>query len=118
MHGRKLGLMGFALLAAMGGCTFNLDLGADSLFPAGTSFVMKGTTENVPSPQGACNIWRGENGVVYHLFQGVRVDNDDYDRVTTPGVTSRLEIATRTDLVVDCQQGTIVEVRQVLEIVE
>jgi hypothetical protein len=123
MQGRtRLGLTSIvAVLIAIGvwaGCTFNLDLGADTLFPTGTSFVMRGTAENVPSSGGACNIWRGQNGVVYHLFQGVRVDNADFDRMTTPGVTSRIEVATRTDLVVDCLQGTIVEVRQVLEIVE
>jgi hypothetical protein len=113
-----MALAALAILTCGLRCTFNVDLGAETLFPSGSSFVVKGTAENAPSPFGICNIWRGANGVTYHLFQGTRVDNADFDRVITPGVTSRLEIATRSDLIVDCQQGTIVEVRQILEIQE
>ncbi len=99
------------------GCTFNADLGSDSLFPVGTSFVISGTAEAVASDTGTCLIWLANNGVTYHLFQSTRIANEDFDRITTPGVTSRLEIAPRSDLVVDCRMGTIVEVQDILEIV-
>jgi hypothetical protein len=95
----------------------NLDLAPETLFPTGTSFVVRGTMDLVDTEAGACLVWRGENGVTYHLFQHSRVANDEFDLVTTPGVTSRLELATRSDLVVDCQVGTIVEVQNILEIV-
>lgn len=104
---------GVALL----GCSFDFNLGSDTLFPVGTTFVVSGTADAVASDSGACRIWLGENGVVYHLFQTPRIENADFDRITTPGVTSRLELATRSDLVVDCQMGTIVQVEDILEIV-
>ena len=88
------------------------------LFPAGAPFVVKGTADLADVDGEPCLVWLAENGVIYHLFQDLRVGNEDYDRVTTPGVTSRLELATRSDLVVTCQIGTIVEVLDVLEIVE
>jgi hypothetical protein len=43
------------------------------------------------------------------------VSNEDFDRITTLGVTSRVEIATRDDLQVACPAGIIVEVRRILE---
>ena len=91
--------------------------GEETLFARGTSFVVSGTAAVVDNG-GPCLVWIAENGVTYHLFQGVRVENDDFDRVTTPGATSRLEVATRSDLVVACRIGTIVEVQGVLEIIE
>ncbi len=90
---------------------------APTLFPTGTSFVVKGTM-TVENHDGSCLVWVGENGVEYHLFQNPRVSNDDYDSVTTPGTTSRLVLATRDDLEVGCQVGSIVEVQDILEIVE
>ncbi len=114
---RGLVVGGVLLAAAAIGCTFNLDLGADTLFPTGTTFVVKGTAEVIGSEFGACPVWLGNNGVTYHLFQDPRVSNEDFDEITTPGVTSRLELATRSDLEVDCQVGTIVEVKSVLEVV-
>ena len=98
-----------------GGC---IDLGAvddGGLFPRGEPFIISGTAA-VEDRDGPCRAWLGENGVTYHLFQGARVANDEFDRVRTEGVTSRLEIAIRTDLQLDCQYGTIVEVQRVLEI--
>jgi hypothetical protein len=89
-----------------------------TLFPTGEPFVVMGTSTLIETEQGPCPAWIGENGVVYHLFQDRRVENDTFDLITTPGVTSRLEIATRTDLVLDCAQGTTVEVRYVLEVIE
>ncbi len=99
------------------GCTFNLDLGTDALFAEGSAFVISGTSDLANVDGNPCNVWIGDNGVIYHLFQSPQVDNGDYDQVTTPGVTSRLLVATRSDLVVDCQIGTIVDVEDVLEIV-
>jgi hypothetical protein len=99
------------------GCTFSFDLGTGTLFPAGSSFVLKGTAQEVATDNGPCLAWLGENGEVYHLFQTVDVDSDEFDTVTTPGTTSRLEIGTRSDLTVACRIGTIVEVRDILEIV-
>lgn len=104
-----------ALLLA--GC-INISLpGEETLFVKGEPFVARGTMA-VADVGGPCPVWIGQNGITYHLFQGVYLDNDDFDRVTTPGVTSRLELATRGDLKVDCAIGTIVEVLSVLEIVE
>lgn len=88
-----------------------------SLLPVETSFVLKGTSAIVEG-EVPCLVWYGENGLVYHLFQSPRVDNATYDRVVTPGVTSRLELAKRNDLQVVCAQGAVLEVQNVLEIVE
>ncbi|MCB9850370.1 MAG: hypothetical protein H6817_06660 [Phycisphaerales bacterium] len=117
MVGRVRWAVVVGLLVLVGACTFNVDLGGTTLFPIGTAFVVSGTADLVDTEDGACPVWLGDNGVTYHLFQNPRVDNADYDQITTPGVTSRLELATRTDLVIDCQVGTIVEVQNVLEIV-
>ena len=87
------------------------------LLPTGTTFVVRGTAAVIDSG-GPCPVWFGENGITYHLFQDPQLDNDIYDVVTTPGTTSRLVVATRADLLVSCQTGTIVEVQDVLEIVE
>jgi hypothetical protein len=97
------------------GCTVEVSL-PNSLLPVGSSFVVKGTAAIVDS-NGPCLAWIGQNGVTYHLFQDPSVDNETFDRITTPGVTSRLELRTRSDLEVSCQTGVIVEVVDVLEIV-
>jgi hypothetical protein len=76
---------------------------------------MKGTM-TVINRGGPCAIWVGDNGVQYHLFQDPLLENELYDRVTTPGTVSRLVLATRADLEVVCQIGTIVQVRDVLEV--
>jgi len=107
-----------ALAALIGAGCIDLSVPiAPTLFPTGTSFVVRGTM-TVESRGGPCLVWVGENGVRYHLFQDPRVNNEDYDSVVSPGTTSRLVLATRDDLVVDCQVGTIVEVQDILEIVE
>jgi len=118
-RGRRLKALalGITLLAAVSGCSFNFELLPDSLVSTGSPFVVRGTAAVVDN-DGACLIWIGENGVTYHLFQDPLVDNETFDHITTPGVTSRLQIAVRTDLVLTCQIGTIAEVRNVLEIVE
>ena len=102
------------LLLSGAGC---IDLSADSLLPVGTPFVVSGTAALVDS-NGPCLVWLGENGITYHLFQDVRLPNETFDQITTPGVTSRLELAVRTDLQVACQVGSTAEVQDVLEIVE
>jgi hypothetical protein len=114
---KRIMTIGAAVLtaAALSACDVAVDLGADSLFPTGTSFVVRGTAD-VFEGNGSCPIWIGENGVIYHLFQNPRVPNEEFDRVITPGTTSRLELAVRTDLVVTCQVGTIAEVEDILEI--
>ena len=89
----------------------------DTLIPTGGSFVLGGTSE-VIDVDGPCLVWRGENGVIYHLFQYVNLESELFDQVTTPGVTSRLELAERTDLDVSCEIGPTVEVRDVLEVIE
>jgi hypothetical protein len=90
---------------------------APTLFPTGTSFVVRGTAA-VVDQGGPCLVWFGENGVTYHLFQDPRVPNEDFDRVARPGTTSRLVLATRQDLTVTCEVGTIVEVQDILEVAE
>ncbi len=116
-HRLKTLVLGITLLAAGSGCSIDFDVLPDTFVAAGSPFVVRGTATVVDN-EGPCLAWIGENGVTYHLFQDPRVDNETFDRVTTPGVTSRLQIAVRTDLELACQIGTIVEVRNVLEVVE
>jgi len=100
---------------AFGGC---IDLPEDlTLLPTGTPFVVTGTAAIVDN-EGPCPVWIAENGVTYHLFQDPLLENELFDSVTTPGTTSRLVVATRADLDVTCQIGTIVQVQDVLEILE
>ena len=109
-------LLGPLLALCAPGCTINAQLLPDSLVSTGSPFVVKGTA-TVLDNNGPCLAWIGENGINYHLFQNPRVDNATFDRITTPGVTSRLQLATRNDLEIACQAGTIVEVLSVLEVV-
>ena len=117
MTTRTLRTCAFLPVVYLAGC-IDLALNApDTLLPIGTAFVVKGTTAVIDNG-GPCLDWNAENGVTYHLFQDPRVENETFDRVTTPGVTSRLEIAIRNDLEIVCQIGPIVEVQDVLEIVD
>ncbi len=109
-----LGLAGWLVTA---GCTFNFDIQPPTFVATGNPFVMRGTA-TLLEQGGGCPAWIGENGVIYHLFQNRRLSSELFDRVVTPGVTSRLELSVRTDLEVVCQVGTIVEVQSVLEIIE
>ena len=102
---------------ALAGCIEVTIPGGDTLFVTGTSFVVRGTAAVVDN-DGPCLAWYGENGVTYHLFQTTRISNEDFDRIVTPGTTSRLEIATRGDLQLDCRIGTIAEVHSILEIID
>lgn len=113
--GAALGLA--AALGAAGGCGSLEDL-TGTVLVRGEPFVVSGTFAIIDRNGRNCPVWYGDNGVSYHLFQSPRVPNDDFDRATVPGVRSRLEIAPRNDLFLDCQVGTIVEVQRVLQVVD
>ncbi len=114
MRLKVLGIAPLLLSFAVSGC---IDINTpETLLPLGTPFVVRGTSAVIDN-NGPCLVWLGENGVTYHLFQDIVLPNETFDQVITPGVTSRLELAIRTDLVVACQVGTIAEVRDALEIV-
>jgi hypothetical protein len=104
------------LVVAPTACTINATLLPDNLVSTGTSFVVKGTM-TLQAGQGPCLVWMGDNGIAYHLFQTPSVENATFDHINTPGVTSRLQIATRDDIPVACQVGTVVEVLNVLEVI-
>jgi hypothetical protein len=106
-----------ALLASLAACRDLIINAPDSLIPVGTPFVLSGTAE-VIDDDGPCLVWLGENGIVYHLFQKPTLESDLFDKITSPGVTSRLEVQERTDIDVACQQGPVLEVQDVLEVIE
>jgi len=105
------------VVLSLAGCSFNVQVLPENLVSTGTPFVVSGTSV-VLDENGPCLGWIADNGITYHLFQTSRIDNDVFDRITTPGVRSRLEIAVRTDLELACQVGELAEVRNVLEIVD
>ena len=110
---RSIGLT--VSLLAFPGC-FDVNLFDDmSLLPTQATFVLTGTATLLDN-DGPCLAWVGENGVTYHLFQNARIENDVFDRITTPGVTSRIEITTRNDIPLECATGQVAEVQRVLEI--
>ena len=88
-----------------------------TLFGGGNSFVVRGTG-GVVDNNGPCPVWFGENGVTYHLSQNPRLENEIFDRVSAPGITSRLVLVVREDLEFECAFGRTVEVVDVLEVVE
>ena len=104
-------------LILLTGCMFEFT-GSDTLFPVGTPFVLSGTATVTTTALGSCSVWMGENGVTYYLFQDPALENELFDKITTPGVSSRLELNARFDLEVTCHDGPVVEVLDVLEIVE
>lgn len=106
--------MTLGVLLVGAGCTIEIP-GQDTLFVRGEPFIMRGTAATI-NVGGPCRVWIGDNGITYHLFQSVRLSSEEFDRVSTPGVTSRLQLATRNDLKVDCQTGDIVEVERVLDV--
>lgn len=111
---RKAALLAVLLASLSPACSVQLP----SVLSSGSPFIVKGTFEaRDVFGRGSCPVWVAETGILYHLFQDEAVSNADFDRITTPGVTSRLRIATRGDLVVACQIGTSVVVQSVLEIV-
>lgn len=107
-------LTGVAALSCGACIELNLPSG-DSLFAA-PSFIVSGTIELEPANP-LCSRFRADNGYVYHLFQGPRLANDEYDQLFEDGARARLEIEIRDDLILTCRQGTLVEVVEVLEFI-
>ncbi len=106
----RVALLGLLTLGLIGCIS-----GGGSLISVGSPFVVKGTA-TVLQGDGPCPAWIGDNGVTYHLFQDPLLENEIFDRISEPGTTSRLVLVTRSDLVLSCAVGTIVEVQEVLEI--
>lgn len=92
-------------------------LGGGSLFPA-PSFIVTGVMEEVDLDRPQCSRFQGDNGVTYHLFQGPRLANDEFDQLFEEGAQVRLEIEIRDDLeLLPCLAGETVEVIEVLEFI-
>ncbi|UCG17422.1 MAG: hypothetical protein JSV19_05210 [Phycisphaerales bacterium] len=107
------------LLLSGCGDGLELSLGGDagvSLLPPG-SFVVRGQMQEPEGVFESCRVFLADTGIRYHLFQDPDLDNDLFDAVTTPGAISRLEVQARPDLELTCHIGTIVEVRDVLELI-
>jgi len=110
---RSLPLAPCVLLGLIAGCALQA---AGDLLPKGTPFVLSGTSALATVHGAPCRIWEGENGETYHLFQAPSLTNEAFDQILQEGVTSRLVLATRSDLTLDCRIGVIVEVQDVLEV--
>lgn len=105
-------------LCGLAGATACINLpDTTALLPVGTPFVVRGTM-TLQDDRRPCPVWLAENGTQYYLYQDALLDNSTYDRVVTPGATSRLVLATRSDLAVPCDGAVAAEVQNVLEIVE
>ncbi len=104
------------LLSGCGLFEWPLGDGAGSLLGS-ASFVVRGQMVIEQGARGPCPVFVAETGLLYHLFQHPSLANDQYDRVTTPGAVSRLEVRVRNDLQTLCRIGTTVEVLKVLELV-
>ena len=89
-----------------------------TLLNVGSPFVVRGTAALIDTPDGPCRVWVGENGISYHLFQSVELENDTFDQISSEGASSRLVLARRSDIELACAFGSVVEVRDVLEIDE
>jgi hypothetical protein len=90
---------------------------ASALLVVGTPFAVQGTM-TVSNRDAACLIWMGDNGETFYLYQDPLLDNSTFDQITTPGVTSRLVVVTRSDLTSPCTVDEVVQVEEVLEIVQ
>ena len=89
----------------------------DSLFPE-ASFIISGVMQEVDRDRPQCSQFLGDNGVIYHLFQGPRLTNDEFDELQEEGARVRLEIEIRDDLeLLTCAVGKTVEVIEVLEFI-
>jgi hypothetical protein len=88
-----------------------------ALLVVGTPFVVQGTM-TVNSHSGTCLIWMGDNGETYYLYQDPLLDTGIFDQITTPGVTSRLVVVTRSDLTSPCAVDEVVQVQEVIEVVQ
>lgn len=102
---------------AMPACTFSLPT-LPNLIGSTEPFLLKGTYMRIDRfGQAPCFAWEGENGIFYHLFQDVNLDDDLFDMATTVGVSSRLLIQPRGDLQTACNLGPTVEVLEVRDII-
>jgi hypothetical protein len=89
----------------------------DFNLPSGP-FLLKGTFMQIDRfGQPPCFAWEGDNGIFYHLFQNVNLDDDLFDMATTVNVRSRLLIEIRSDLQVTCELGPVVEVLEVRDFI-
>ena len=100
------------LFILAGGC---VNLNTSQLLPVGTPFVVQGTMTTTNS---GCLVWQADNGESFYLFQDPLLDNNLFDQVNSPGVTSRLVIVTRSDLTSPCKTDKIAQVQEVLEVVQ
>ena len=105
------------LNACIGASLLVLGCNASELLVVGTPFVVQGTM-TVSNNHGACLIWKGDNGETFYLYQDPLLDNSTFDQITTPGVTSRLVVVTRSDLSSPCTVDEIVQVQEVLDIIQ
>lgn len=101
---------------AIGLATFLMSGCIDIALPGSGKFVAKGVADSIED-NGACLLWRANDGRVFDLHQNAAVSNSNFDAVTTPGTAGRLQLSPRSDLGLPCAENAIVaEVTQVLEI--
>ncbi len=109
-------LTAISLAAVLTASCIDVHLGdGGSLFPE-PSFIISGTVE-LDAGEPLCSRFQADNGLTYHLFQGPRLTNDEYDQLFEDGARARLEIEIRDDLVLECEEGELVEVVEVLEFI-
>ncbi len=92
-------------------------INTSGLLTVGTPFTVQGTM-TLGGLTGSCLIWRGNNGESFYLYQDPLLDNSLFDQISTPGVTSRLVVATRSDLSAPCTVDKVVQVQEVLEVIQ
>lgn len=108
-----IAVLGVSLVAGTS-CSIALP---DFNLPTGP-FLLKGTFMQIDRfGQPPCFAFEGDNGIFYHLFQDVNLDDDLFDMATTVSVRSRLLLEIRSDLQVTCELGPVVEVLEVREII-
>ena len=117
---KNYGYRGLLLAAALPlcGCTIQVPTPEEgiTLIPPGP-FVIRGRTEEARVANSDCLVFRAESGVDYILSQAPRLPNEVFDEVTTVGASSRLVVEARSDIAVDCRGVTVVEVRDILELI-
>ncbi len=110
--------MAVFLMSTLSGCvtiTLPEQISA-SLLPADTSFILNGKAEAALDAY-TLPVWRGEDGQGFVLFQTVDLKNSDFNKIVTPGNTSRLLLVVRNDLAPLCQADVVpVEVKKILQI--
>ena len=119
MSGKKMKVLGLVWLGIMGGAVAGcVDIVLPenvSLIDVGSPFVMKGSAVLLDD-DGPCLAWLGDDGNTYHLIQVQTMENELFDELIVPGTRSRLVLARRRDLTVQCQMGVVAEVQNVLEL--